>query len=532
MSAKLCGRFHAEQQGQTLVVIALAVTVLLGAVALGIDAGYGVTQRRVMQNAADGGTLAAAKLLATTVLAVPGPGNTTNYLFGASQQLVYCRARGTALANQSFGSSPLTITIEYGVVANPGSPATWDPPTWQAGASSACPAPASPSTAVDANTRFVRVRVSTTYRSLFASVVGQPSVVAAGQARAHLTGTPVPVGGPTWPMLRHYNPADFVNSCGNPCDPTSVAPVRFWSSQGGSNPAVYGNFKAAIDLSRYSTYYPFTEGGGSNVAQLIAAPDPSGSRPDHSANGNNCSGTWDARGDHDPSQHDTTCDVPNWFWYPFAGTLGLDTPWGTASKPLPAGQSALVALGARSVCTGLPAYVSAPSCGAGNDKLGDWVEAANGNLGSNFSNVLKDRIQASGVLTEFSSRPYPNQNQPCVDPGGPSESNCYGKALTMLIFLWDCAEDYNGGNWALVARNRTSTDCSDLDHTGNKIMGTNTNADVNRVHLFTAAPFTFYKALVDTSNIDGFWGGAWGSASSCPSCTLNPLSNAAYLDGE
>src|SRR2546421_5005511 len=126
-------RFHADQRGQTLVVVALAVTVLLGAVALGIDAGYGLTQRRVMQNAADGGTLAAAKLLATTVLAVPGPGNTTSYVFGVNQQLVYCRALETAQANQSFGVNPLTITIEYGVVANPGNPATWDPPTWQPG---------------------------------------------------------------------------------------------------------------------------------------------------------------------------------------------------------------------------------------------------------------------------------------------------------------------------------------------------------------------------------------------------------------
>ena len=139
--------FHRDQQGQTLVVIALAVTVLLGAVALGVDAGYGLTQRRVMQNAADAGTIAAAKLLATTVLAVPGAGNTTTYIFGADQQSVYCRALATAQANRSFGFGTLTVTVEYGVVSNTGNPSTWDPPTWQTGASSAnCPAPASPST--------------------------------------------------------------------------------------------------------------------------------------------------------------------------------------------------------------------------------------------------------------------------------------------------------------------------------------------------------------------------------------------------
>ena len=523
--------FHRDQQGQTLVVIALAVTVLLGAVALGVDAGYGLTQRRVMQNAADAGTIAAAKLLATTVLGVPGPGNTTTYIFGADQQSVYCRALATAQANRSFGFGTLTVTVEYGVVSNTGNPSTWDPPTWQTGASSAnCPAPASPSTAVPPATRFVRVRSTTSYRSLFASVVGQPSVVAAAQARAHLTGTPVPVSGPTWPMVRHYNPADFVNNCGNPCNPTSVAPTTFWSSS--DNGAVYGNFKAATDFSRYSTYYPYTEGGNANVQQLIAVSDPSGLQADHSANGNNCPAMWDARGDHDISQHDTTCDVPNWFYYAFGGTLGLDTPWGTPGKPLPTGQSALVALGNRSVCTGIPTYVSAPSCGNGNDKKGDWVEATGGNIGSNFSSVLRERIEISGAMTEFSDRPYPNQNQPCVDPGGPNESNCYGKAITMLIFLWDCAEDFNGGTWGLVVPPGNGNDCSQLHNTGNKIQGTNNSASVDRVHLFTAAPFTFYKALVNTSSIQGFWGGAWGNSNSCPSCTLNPLSNSAYLDGD
>jgi len=56
--------------------------------------------------------------------------------------------------------------------------------------------------------------------------------------------------------------------------------------------------------------------------------------------------------------------------------------------------------------------------------------------------------------------------------------------------------------------------------------------DVNRVHLFAVAPSTFYKTLVNNASIQGFWGGAFGDASSCPSCTLNPLSNSAYLVGD
>ena len=526
--------FRRDDHGQALVVVALCITVLLGAVALGVDWGYGLTQRRVMQNAADAGTMAAAKALATSVIAVPGPGNSTTYIFSASKELLYCRALDFAKVNQGFGFGALTVTIEFGLVSNPGNPATWDPPAWQAPFGGVdCAAPAS-TTAVHPDTRFVRVRSTTTYRSLFATVIGQPTVIAGAQARARLTGTSVPLSGPTWPMVRHYNPADFVNQCGNPCNPTTAEPVPFWCTAGPQcSAAVYGNFKAAVDFSRYSTYYSYSEGSATNVQQLIAAWDQTGNHPDHSPNGNNCPSTWNSRGDHDPTNHDTTCDVPNWFYYSFGGSLGLDTPWDTVSKPLPTGQAALQDLGDRAGPNGIcpaPTYVSAPSCGAGNHMLGDWIEVTGGNIGSNYSSVLRDRIESQGSLTAFSSHPYPNKNQPCIDPGGPNESNCYGKAITMLIFLWDCAETYDSGTgtWPLVLGVHGQTinpNCYELDNTGN-------TGDVNRVHLFTAAPFTFYKALVNTSSVEGFWGGAWGSASSCPSCVLNPLANAAYLDGD
>jgi len=513
--------FRRGEEGQTLVVVALAVVVLLGAVALGVDAGYGLTQRRVMQNAADGGTLAAAKMLATSVVAAQGPGNSTIYVFTASKEALWCRASTVAEANEGFGTTGLTVSLQFAPDA-----ATLDAAPMY---TSTCSA--TTSTPVDASTRYIRVHATTTYKSLFAGVVGQPSTTAHAQARAHITGTPVALSGPTWPMVRHYDPADFVNgSCGSPCDPTAVQPKLFWSASGGNSLVVYGNFKAAVDFSRYSTYYPYTEGGNSNVEQLIRSSDQTGTHTDKSANGNNCSSTWDARGDHNPTNHNIPCDVPNWFAYGFGGTISVDTAWGTTgltnSKALPAGQSALVPLGTRSICPA-PTYLQAPSCTG--DRLGDWVEATGGNIGSNYSQVLADKIQTEGVVNQFSSRPYPNKNQPCVNVGLPTESNCYGKALTMLIFLWDCAQDFNGGNWALVYAKTgpSKTDCSQLGNTNN-------TGDVNRVHLFTAVPFTFYKALVNTSSIEGFWGGQFGAASSCPSgsCGLNPFSNSAYLDGE
>ena len=519
-----------KDAGQALIIVALAVAVLLGSLALGVDWGYGLTQRRVMQNAADAGTVAAGNLLAQSVVAVtPSGGGPAQYGFGANQEQVFCAANSFATANNSFAPAGGTRTtrVEYGVVANPANPATWDPPSWTASSVTACTT--ATSTAVNANTRFVRVRATIQYRGFVSAVVGHPTVEAAASAAARLTGTATPANGPTWPMVRHYDPADFTKSgCGNPCDPTKATPATFWSQS--DNGAVFGNFKAAVDMSRYSTYYPFTTGSSSNVAQLLTNWDQSGNHPDHAFG--SCAAIWNASGNHDPANNDKPCDVPNWFYYTFTGTLSLSQAWDTVATPRPTGQSPVVALGTRAVCTSPPAFLATPSCGAGNDKLGDRVEATSGNLGNNISQALSDRIRDFGKYNAFSSHPYPSTGGTCTNLGLPSQNNCLGKAITVLIYLWDCGEDYNGGAWTPVAKNSSTTDCSDLGNSGNKKIGTNSNGDVNRVHLFTIAPFTFYEALVNTSSIQGYWGGAAGDPASCPACVLNPLSNAAYLVGD
>jgi len=67
--------FQTDDGGQALIIVGLAMVVLLAALALGLDWGYGLTQRRVMQNAADAASLAAGKQLAVSVIALPGSGN-------------------------------------------------------------------------------------------------------------------------------------------------------------------------------------------------------------------------------------------------------------------------------------------------------------------------------------------------------------------------------------------------------------------------------------------------------------------------
>src|SRR5438477_411179 len=294
-------RFRTGDGGQALIIVGLAMVVLLGALALGLDWGYGLTQRRVMQNASDAASLAAGKQLAVSVIAIPGSGNSTNYVFSTTQESVYCKAKSVADANLSFGAAGTTLRLEFGTVGNPANPATWDPPTWSTFAGSTnCPASTTVYTQVDPATRFVRVTNSESFRSIYGSVAGAATFTASASARTRLTGTPIPTqGGPTWPMVRHYDPNDFANDCtqGQTCsDPTKAAPKVFWSSN--DNWTVYGNFKGATDLSTYSTYYPYAVGSASNVRQLLSAPD-SGTKVDKA--GGSCAGTWNSTGNATPS---------------------------------------------------------------------------------------------------------------------------------------------------------------------------------------------------------------------------------------
>lgn len=118
------GTFRNDDRGQALIVVGLAMVVLLAALALGLDWGYGLTQRRVLQSAADGGSLAAGKLLAMSVIALPGSGISTNYVFSTTQESVYCKAKSVADANLSFGATAIALGLEFGTVANAANPAT------------------------------------------------------------------------------------------------------------------------------------------------------------------------------------------------------------------------------------------------------------------------------------------------------------------------------------------------------------------------------------------------------------------------
>lgn len=493
-----------------MIFVAIAAVVLLGALALAVDWGYGLAQRRVMQTSSDAAALGVGRLLATSVQGVEGGGT----VFISSQEQAWCAADHYVNENRSFrpqGATP-TFTLELGGKSEP---IAWTPVTAVVDPAD-CGTDQLGSTEVPRDTRYVRIRAEITYRSLIAQVIGFPMTTAAASSRAKLSGAAVPEKGPVWPMVRHYDPSDFLVSCPpDTCNPTTVDPLTFWSPN--ETDTVYGNFKGLVDLSRDSSR--FNDGTG----QLLEAWDESGSssgdpptplKADMSANGQNCATFWDTAGGEDPQLHDRQCSIPNWFYYSFEGALSLESPWVGAP---PEGQEAPTPLTHRIVCDGTERPDPAPSCD--NAVIGDWVETAYGDVGSNMSNNMRARIQDQGFEGTFSDR---------IIESGPNKGERFGKALTVLIYLWDCAETYKqgeaGNEWTLIVAEKGpgANDCSQVPRTGNA-------PTPDRVHLFTYAPFTFYENLVSSQKIQGYWGGVFGEPTSCTDCDLNPLSNTTFL---
>jgi len=322
-----------------MIIVGLAIVVLLAGLALGVEWGYGVTQRRIMQNAADAGALAGAKLLAASVTATTGGSE-----FRVHQEDVYCAALDVADSNNSFRptSDQETITVW-------GSP---DKSNWTqfAKPTGSCPAPGTlvGASRVDPTTKFVRVRSDLQYRGLFGAATGQTSLTAGATAIARITGAAIPAGGYTWPTMRHFNPSDFAEQCLPPpigCDPTQLPPVTFWSSTGSQQDIVFGNFKALVDFSRYSPNVnrnaaPADKDHCTNVPdagcvpQLMKDWDHSSSVAPFKANlaggRNACTppapgGKWFSGGNELDQQYEKDCSIPNWAAYAFSGSQGNDS---------------------------------------------------------------------------------------------------------------------------------------------------------------------------------------------------------------
>ncbi len=167
----------------------LGFGVLFGMGALVVDLGYGMVQVRTMQNAADAGAIAAARLLAASVGQGPTAG-TTAYV-SITDGMVHARAREFATANSGAGGNGVSYTraVEYrpcpGLAS--GSP-NFTASSDAAIASEASGTRQSAATApVPSWTCSVRVHARATFDSFFAGAIGRPTQASTARATPEST---------------------------------------------------------------------------------------------------------------------------------------------------------------------------------------------------------------------------------------------------------------------------------------------------------------------------------------------------------
>src|SRR5437762_14094453 len=68
LTRHLVRRLHSEERGVVTVISALLMTALLGMLALAVDIGFAFGQRRMAQNVADSGAMAAAQVVSQNML--------------------------------------------------------------------------------------------------------------------------------------------------------------------------------------------------------------------------------------------------------------------------------------------------------------------------------------------------------------------------------------------------------------------------------------------------------------------------------
>ena len=560
-SSRRLRAYARDEHGQTTVIIAVCLVVLLMGVALGVDWGYGFTQRRVMQNASDAGALAGARVLATSVIGQK-QGNSTVAVYATYEEVVYCRAVAIGDSQRSFrpvGSTP-TFVVQITSDVTQADPyvspygKTLSPPA------GGCPSTGAPTTGtlVDPSIRYVRVASTLQFQGILGRAAGPDPLTASASAVARVTGTPVPTNGKTWPMLRHYNATDFQTTCNGACTPGNATPITFWDPNDPN--MVYNDFMGLLDLSRFSPNALRNAPSGTTCAtgaqnvncvqQLVTHWDDSGDRFTSTGvanrfGGNACAppapaGKWYTDGDENAQSFDKDCSIQNWFYLLFQGQLSLTSDYHTIAwdgssefKEAPNDGAALSL--SRSACASQPLGLVMPSCNQtgipGNGYLGDWVEAAHtGNVGNNIATPLQAYIDDFGTGCDAS-------DEFCNVPVGPGAgAPKYGKHVVINVYLWDCAETYvpggtPGSQWYLT-RPKTGSDCSGMQQ-GNDM---NSHDAIDRVHLLTVAPFTFYRGLVDSNSIKGFWGGLVTDPGACqvnpnaPGCSsLGLFSNGVFL---
>jgi hypothetical protein len=157
-----------------------------------------------------------------------------------------------------------------------------------------------------------------------------------------------------------------------------------------------------------------------------------------------------------------------------------------------------------------------PSCESGGQTRGDWIETVNGTIDPGIVKSIQALIASQGGLFPYSGAVVPSSW------GSPNAGKTFGRAVVVWIYLWDCAQRFDGGKWQKVSN--CATDQPDGVH-------------LYRLHLLSVVPVTFYAGLVSNDAIEGYWGGSFVDPDRCQteptSCPpLTPVANSAFLIGE
>ncbi len=244
----------------TIVWVALmSMTFMFGMASLVVDTGYGMDQVRVMQNGADAGALAAARLLANSGI---HQGGTT--VFQVRDSDVHKAASDLASANRTagLGSSQYVIAVRYLDCAKQSS----GTPNFTADSNPVLVAEiGGTSLGLDLKNNagiggsiypgwswstpicMVQVYARVTHDSLFAGAIGVPFQASTAHATARVfpTAPPKLITG-VWPIT-HWTYPDPPCSDGTP-PPCSGILSTFWDS----NAPPGGNFKQVVNLSQWS----------------------------------------------------------------------------------------------------------------------------------------------------------------------------------------------------------------------------------------------------------------------------------------
>ncbi len=383
-------RLHSSVvKGQSLVVIALCTLALFSLVALAIDGGSALLQRRTMQNAADGGALAGIELLERNVVVSCSP-LPCHPLYLLDNQTVATRITQLISANYGgvIGTAQYTVLIEYHFLA--GAPSASD--SYQA--ASNYPA----GDLIPAFVDGVRVTAGVANPTIFAQAINIQTIPVSAVAAARLYGTCPPDDIDGIPLaVTRFRPTLEDSLRNNPAnDPCNL--FELWNGQADWQ---------QNNLVSFNVYSFKASGYVQPLAGFDMRNGASGGVPLYGGSGNCPPACADMRGSTQATVVSATQDLQNWVANSWQGAFSLTSLY-------PAGSG-----------TWSPANRTTSGGGRGAPtRPGDWIE----NYPADTRNVNIAGPLYTGAV-QGTMIPYLS---PPASQGGLN----WGPASDRTIYLW------------------------------------------------------------------------------------------------